>query len=130
MLYRRKFLHMAWVRTFISKVSSKFYYTLKSPNRGFFECRFWRYSEEKIFIKIIMMCNKRCSCSTRRSISKYWSFYFNKLTFIIKISECFYKFTSELKSFIALIIHNKIEISLTVNSLLIMHSMKLFRKRS
>ena len=119
---------MTSVNTFVTEYTANLENSLKTTNNQSLQIKFQRNTKLNIFVQCIVMCFEWSCCCSTCICNKHWSFNFHEITVCKEVTDFFKDLRTLDKYTLAVLIHNKIHISLTVTCICICQTMEFLRK--
>ena len=127
-LHQSKLRIMTGIYTFITEYTSDLINSLKTTNDQSLQIKLKRNTKLNIFVQCIIMSFKRSCCSTACICNQHRSFHFHEVTVCKEVTDFFQNLGTFDKYVLAVLIHDKVYISLTITHICICQSMEFLRK--
>ena len=127
-LHQSEFWVVTGINTLITEYTADLINSLKTTNDQSLEVEFQRNTKFNIFVQCIVMCLKRSCSGTTCVGNQHWCLNFHEVASCKEVTDLFQNLGTFDKYFLAVLIHDKVYISLTITCICICQSVEFLRK--
>ena len=127
-LHQSEFRVVTCINTLVTEYTANLVNSFKSTNDQSLQIKLQRDTKFNVFVQCIVMCLKRsCSCTAGVG-NQHWSFDFHEVTSCKEVTDLLEDLGTFDKYILAVLIHDKVYISLTITGICICQSVEFLRK--